>query len=47
MAKIISSNNQRELKQQIVRNRQQQTWSNEQSKPRDEPIEKGDLDPGE
>jgi hypothetical protein len=46
-AKIISRDNQQRLKQQKLLNSQNQIWHNNNSKPIDEPIEKGDLDPGE
>jgi hypothetical protein len=43
-AKIISNTNQRCIKQQIDMNRQQQIWHTGLSAPRDEQLEKGDLD---
>jgi hypothetical protein len=46
-AKIISKNNQQQIKQQLQLNRQNQTWQSGQCKPHEEPIEKGDLDPGD
>jgi ribonuclease HI len=47
-AKIITKRNQIKLKQQIRNNLEnEQLWYKIKNKPIDEPIEKGDLDPGE
>jgi hypothetical protein len=43
-AKIISHNNQQKLKQQVQRNRQNETWLTTNSKPQDEPIQKNPRD---
>jgi ribonuclease HI len=47
-AKLISKRNQTQLKQKIRKNKEnEQLWYKTKTKPIDEPIEKGDLDPGE
>jgi hypothetical protein len=47
-AKLISKRNQSNLKQQVRNNKEyEQLWYKTKPKPIDEPIEKGDLDPGE
>jgi hypothetical protein len=46
-AKIISRQNQQQMKNQRHQNSLHQLWHCERQKPIDTPIEKGDLDPGE
>jgi hypothetical protein len=46
-AKIISRQNQQQVKNQSHQNSLHQLWHHERQKPSDAPIEKGDLDPGD